>query len=521
MQTGFLVLHKITSLSNFFAPPVAHPLLDAHEFKRILAELPQGNAFKALDEIAAWLESLQAAVGDVPLDRLYEVVQRLEEVAQPHLRSLQKDYLNSPRLKRADEKRLWTISFGFWTLLADAYERCLGALNEKGRVAEHIRASLPDLCARLIHALGGILKWQQFHYGPSSNDFWQRLGSILLLAEAAGAASRNVRLTSLSGASSPLREYQKVVLFQAASMSSLLPLEIELAERLIAHFLSAFVFSKEMQRDSVFWLDLQLAQPPQRLARQPERMQPTQLFFKPGPGHQALGDLLRALERGDDVPSEINFGAQYSAKTLIPVLRHLTAYLAPIPPQRKFDRHHVKHRVAVVHGLLNAFRIFSGEFGGRPPGLAVESWVVENVSRGGFGAVLSNISAEWLKVGALLAIQPEGGERWLLSVVRRYSREAGNGMRVGIETLAHELVALELKPRSLSRYAIVTSIPVLMTEAGCAPGDVLVVLPTGHFDLRESLEYVRAGQRYLLKPIVLQEQAADFQLARYRLNLGS
>lgn len=511
------MLHKITNLSSLFAPALAHPLADAHELKRVLGELPQGNAFKAVDEIAGWLESLQAA-GDVPVDRLYEAVQRLEEAAQPHLRHLLKDYLHSPRLTRADEKRLWTINFGFWTLLADAYERCLGAVNEKGRAAEHIRSNLPELCASLILALGGILKWEQFHYGPTPNAFWQRLGSVLLLAEAVGVATKTVRVASLAAPTSPIREYQKVALFQAASMSSLLPLEIELTERLITHFLSAFVFTKEAQHDSVFWLDLQLAQPPQRLARLPERPQSTQLFFKPGPGHEALGDLLKALERGDDVPPEINFGAQYSAKTLIPVLRHLTAYLAPIPPQRKFDRHHVKHRVAVVHGLVNAFMIFSGEFGGRPPGLEVESWVVENVSRGGFGAVLSNIPAEWLKVGALLAIQPEGGDSWLLSVVRRYYREVGNEVRVGIETLGHQLVAVELKPRSLSRYAIVTPIPVLMTEVGCAPGDFLVVLPPASFDLRESLEYDREGRRHLLVPVALQEQAADFQLARYHLS---
>jgi hypothetical protein len=36
---------------------------------------------------------------------------------------------------------------------------------------------------------------------------------------------------------SPVQEYQKVMVFQAASLDSLLPVEIEMAERLIAHFL--------------------------------------------------------------------------------------------------------------------------------------------------------------------------------------------------------------------------------------------------------------------------------------------
>jgi hypothetical protein len=43
-----------------------------------------------------------------------------------------------------------------------------------------------------------------------------------------------------------------------------------------------------------------------------------------------------------------------------------------------------------------------------------------------------------------------------------------------------------------------------------------VILPPMTFDLRESLEYVRAGQRFLLTPIALSEQTADYELARYR-----
>ena len=42
--------------------------------------------------------------------------------------------------------------------------------------------------------------------------------------------------------------------------------EIELAERLIEHFLPGFVFTSEAQHDSVYWVDLQLPQPPQRHA---------------------------------------------------------------------------------------------------------------------------------------------------------------------------------------------------------------------------------------------------------------
>lgn len=112
------------------------------------------------------------------------------------------------------------------------------------------------------------------------------------------------------------------------------------------------------------------------------------------------------------MPPEINLGGQYPVKTLLPVLRHLCAYLAPVPPQRRHDRHRVRHQMQVLHGrvLVNSFVVFSKEFGGQSLGLQPDSWQVDNVSRGGFGVVLNEPPKDWLRVGALLALQPAGGE---------------------------------------------------------------------------------------------------------------
>jgi hypothetical protein len=201
---------------------------------------------------------------------------------------------------------------------------------------------------------------------------------------------------------------------------------------------------------------------------------------------------------------------------LIPVLQHLVAYLAPVPPQRSHDRHRVKHRISVLNGLINAFVVFSSEFGGRPAGLQIESWVVENVSRGGFGALLNSIPGEWLKVGALLAMQPEGGDNWLLGIVRRYHREAELEARIGIQTLATKAVAIECRPRTSSSYGAAATLPALLLLDGNPAGEVRVVLPANSFDLRESLDYQLDGRRFLLNPVELLEHTLDYEVARYR-----
>ena len=510
------MLNKLGKLGGMFGQKEGHPLADAREFKRIIDEVPRDNAFRALDEVVGWIESLRGA-DDFPAERLFETIRQLDDVAQPHLRRLAREYLHTARLTRSDEKRLWALNHGFWVQVAEAYERCLIFVGQKSKAGELIKQVLPLLTTRLIGALSALVKWEQFHYGPSQVDVWKRMGHILLLAEEQGIATRPVpAYSNQSGMSSVQAEYIKAVAFQAASMDSLLPIEIELAERLIEHFLGSFVFTVEAQPDSVYWVDLVAPHAPQRMARMPERAMPSQRFFKPATAHAQLKALLFELMHGNEVPPEIALGGQFPPKMLISVLQHLVSYLAPMPPQRSHDRHRVKHRISVLNGLINAFVVFSSEFGGRPTGLQMESWVVENVSRGGFGTVLSSIPGEWLKVGALLAMQPEGGENWLLGIIRRYHRETDAEARVGIQTLATRASAIECRPRTASSYGAASTLPALLIEDAGIEGEVRLVLPANSFDLRESLEYQLNGRRFLLNPVAQVEQTVDYEVARYR-----
>ncbi len=510
------MLDKLSGLGGIFGQKnEGHPLGTAHDLKAVIAAIPTDNAFKALDEVIGWVESLRAS-NDFPAERLFETVRQLDDVAQPHLRRLSREYLHTARPTRSEEKRLWSINHGFWVQISDAYEHCLLPLGQKSKAGELTKLALPVLLTRLIGALAALLKWEQFHYGPTPATVWKRVGAALLCAQEHGVASKSVPHGGMSAMSSPQTEYLKAVAFQAASMDSLLPFEIELAERLIEHHLGSFSFTAESQVDSVYWVDLVLAQAPQRLAKMPLEARPTQRFFKPAGAHGQFKALLNNLEQGGDLPADIALGGQFQPKVLIPVLRHLTAYLAPVPPQRSFDRHRVKHRMVILNGLIDSFVVFSSEFGGRPSGLQTESWVVENVSRGGFGALIPNIPGEWLKLGALVAMQPEGGENWLLGIVRRYHRESDAEARVGLQTLAVKVTAIECRPRAASSYGAAATLPALLLEDGNPPGEVRVVLPVHSFDLRESLEYQHSGKRFLLNPVAQLEHTAEYEVARYR-----
>ncbi|MDR2839438.1 MAG: hypothetical protein LBV49_12865 [Azonexus sp.] len=486
-------------------------MADILVLRQAIANLPQDNALKTIETVVGWLQSVQLADNPNP-GRLYEAASQLEDAVAERLSRLSHDYLYTARLSRAEESRLWLLNHNYWSLLAATYERCLPSQTSGSQLAETVKATLPALCTRLIAALGAVLKWTCFHHLRADDEIWRRLGQTLQIAEQAGVASRTVKRQH-AAPSSPVREYAKAMIFHAASLDGLMPPETELAVRLIEYFLNNFVFTAEAHPDNVYWVDLQEAQPPQRLALMPEAPPSTLRFYQPGEAHTRIGELLGSLEQGGKIPAAINPDSQYDNRRVLPVLRHLVAYLAPVPPQRQHDRHRVKHRVTVLNGLVNTFVVFSEGFGGRPTGLPTTSWVVDNVSRGGFGALVEGKPPAWLRIGALLALQPAGGDNWLLGIVRRYHQESSDLARIGIETIARQTLSIELEARPA---AIGT--PALLLENHGQPGEVKVILPPHSFDLQETLECSINGQRYRFSPIALVEYTADYELARYQLS---
>jgi hypothetical protein len=164
---------------KLFGNKVDHPLADPDEVQRVLKDLPAQEASVALDNAAAWYESLMATSEFRPERRL-EVMLQIDEAVRPHTRRLTRDYLVAPRQTRAYEFRHWQINYGYWTRLAEAYEDLLRRCREDEKVAAAIKPQMALLCARHLNACDSRLKWQQFRYGPITSDFWSSAGQTWL-----------------------------------------------------------------------------------------------------------------------------------------------------------------------------------------------------------------------------------------------------------------------------------------------------------------------------------------------------
>jgi len=487
---------------GIFSAKSGHPLADAKEAKRVLGELSVRDAATALDEVSGWLESVAADEVLKPSERLSLVFQ-LDEAAQAHARKLGRDYLTSPRLGRQQEYRLWQANHDFWAQLGSTYDSCLARLRVQEKGSEAIKADTPLLIVRLLRAFSARLKWDQFRYGPINAELWQRMGRAYLFSEQ-GKFSRQMLTPypGVPGESTVEQEYLKALVFQASSMDSLLPLEIEIAERFIAHFLPQFVFGAEVLPENVYWVDADKPAPPSRLAVLPQ-IAPSLRFFHAGPALARLEAMLRQVER-NEVPAEVNLGAQYSARIIQPVLKHLVMYWAPKPPMRSHDRHRVKSRLNAVNGLAGVHARLTNQ------GSDVsEAWVVDDVSLGGMGAQVPLGANDWVRIGALLGMQPEGGSNWLIGVIRRFSRESPAQGSVGIETLSKVPQAVTGDLGGMDCNAI-------LLDTLHSGDTVRVILPSAAFEPAIPLVFAWQGRTARLDPIEQLESGVDFDLGLYR-----
>lgn len=487
---------------NLFSSKPDHPLADEKEVDRITGELAVMEPKAALKEVADWIDSLDAAA-DFPLDLRYAIVARFDDVAQPHLRRLTWDFLAALKEARRQANASLQAGRGVWQRLAASYLACFDLAESDPKHKDFAKRWLPQLCVRSIRAHAQWLKWCQLRYGPVEPALWQHMGAAYLAAVEGGWAQRQVPAFGESRpASSPLDEYLKALVFSVAAVDHLKPLETELAEKLAARFAASVSLSAEAGPDSVFWIDPARPMAPARLARTPRPSASLRYFGMTGalPGVTELAGMARKGE----LPDGLDLGGQFPPKMLVPVLLHLARYWAAKPPARVHPRHAVRSATRSVIGFAHIHGQLTGK------GNTAVSWEIEDVSRGGFGvrAVLSE--EDDLRLGMLLALQPEGGANWLVGIIRRINREGEARGRLGIETLSSAPVALEID--LAGRMTNVLLLDPL--EAGAT---VRLALPQFGYEEAVRLSLRHAGKAAELDPMGLLESAESCDLARYRV----
>lgn len=495
-------------LSRFFSTKPDHPLVDPKEVRRIAgAAISNKKPEQALVEITGWFESLAGADGFTPTLRFERIIE-LAAASLPHARRCAREFLVGTRQSRLQEQQCWQRNSTYWTQLAQALERCMEDAGANPKAADAMQPHRAELLTAMLMAYAGQLYWAQLRHGPINAEFWAKLGYTYLRSVREKTAERRVHPFGLHEEETTLaHEYLKALIFNASSMDNLLPLEIALAERFIAHFLPHFILSTEAFAGSAYWADAGQALPPSRLTKLPA-IAPGLRFFGPGTALEAVKKMRTRIAGGAQI-DEVNLGGQFPADKLIPVLDHLAMCWSPQPPTRNHVRHRVKSRVNVVSGLVNLRHHLCGA-----PDVSesIESWAVEDVSLGGIGAALLHLRNDWVRVGTLVGVQPEGHGHWMVGTIRRFMRSSEQRGVVGIETLSKT-------PRALTASDGGLTTDLVLLDPLQDGSSARALLAPGDWEVGISLTFMVDDKFWRLHPAEMLEAGNDWLIGRYLVEL--
>jgi len=473
-------------LRLFGASASDHPMRNPKEAKRILEALPAED-LKGLEELAHWHESVSAAEGFKPPERAALLI-AIDDAAQPRLRKASREYFAATRPSRYQENRIWTQMHEYWKQAGVAFARAVDG------AAQADPKGLPAVAVRALRSFAQQLKWQYLRYGPIDAAAWGAMSRVFALAEARGLAETK-------------HEYMKALMFSAASPDSLLAAEVEFAERVIGELAPKCALAAAPAPGLLYWLDLARPMAPARITKPPQAS-PGLRCFGPAGATAALQEMIERLERTHDLPGGL-LGGQ-DPEMALEVLRHLAFVWAPEPPERKHARHAVKSRLTIAHSFAGALQALghagSLDFDQR----AAESWVVENVSAGGFGAMVPQVKGDWLRVGTLLAMQPDGGTNWVIGAVRRVNRVSPQEARVGIQTLSRAPRRATFRMRGLNEDGL------LLPSAVLGSTEVAIALRAGVYPPGANVEATVDGKEHVYMPQGVAEKTDDYEVLRFR-----
>lgn len=491
-------------LKLFGRDKVEHPLADIKEARRILTELPAEDPLFCLEEMTHWLASVREEPS-FKADHRIQLLQLIDENGQSHARRVAREYLQAHRQPKQREVRLWPALHEFWRNIAASYT---AAAEEAGKSA------LPLLAARALRALSAQHKWACMRYGPSDASLWETTARIHRAVGSPQLAQAVVTLANAPQETTVEHELSRLLMFAACSPHSLTPLDMELCEKLIGFFAARFVLSGTSTADTPYWIDLGAGTPPHRGPLPAHVLGPV-CFFGAGPAYDALRIMKADLSTAGTLPSSMDLGGTYEFRQVIAVLDHLEAHWAPRLPERRHARQPMKSRLTVARGFDGVFDVL------KPPGSItfsndeLESWVVQNVSSGGFGADVPQVNGDWLRVGCLLGLQTEGSGQWSLGVIRRLTRVGAHQASVGIQTLTRAAMPVEVRIMTEHRLSRETETGIIL-PALRANDELRLVLRPGVYEPGEMFVVEGTGSDRVLVPMRVAERNADYEILACR-----
>lgn len=484
-----------------------------------LADVAKDDPVSGLQQLAAHLDTLCTSTQVSPT-RIHELVDLIDNTGRPHYRTLTDAFVTKHReLTKFQEQQLCSAALTYLTQLAQGYRLCLAQCEVGATGSTLLMGQLPAITARALRASAARLKWFHLRYLAPQPQYWSDISQLYLLGERAGFAQKRVSI--YRGArqdSSVEQEFLQALMLAAASPASLLPEQIEIAERLVARFAPEFIIASKATTKFSHYFDPHADSAPQRI-QMPSNVPGNARSFGAGAAIEQLETLAAKLAEGTLTNSELGLRPHLDAELVRATVRHLQRYWNPPLPRRRHSRQRDIVRVTVLHGFDEVASNVGGVALHFPFVSDQESWIVENRSRTGLNAVVHSPQGRWLSVGTLIALREGDDASWTSALVRRIEREDDDTRHVGVETLARGGAGVTVLPHLKNkRQSDAEGVLCVLLPAADEPGEeIRLLMPANAFSESTALEMRAYDHRYLLIPIDLVEAGVDWQVARFKI----
>ena len=495
-----------------------HALADPKHARALIGDLPAFDHLKALEEITGWLESLAELYG-VRLDRLFEVVSLLDTAARAHHARLVRDYLATSRQQKFQEVKLWNCGFNFSCALGEAYLTWLKQHDTEGSARGAQRKHSALVIARAFRALALQMKWTMLRYGPFEAKLWRAIGELYRHAEASQVADVSLPVyPDVEGMSTIRQEYLKLLMLWTSGADVLPPVKQDIAEHVVGYFSPLFEMSNAPFPGAIYWFDPAAQRAPTRIFGDAPRT-PRLTFFGPGSAPVNLAKLIAVIGRTGAAPSRLNLGPA-NPDMVVALLRHLARYWSETPPVRASSRRASSTRVTVVPGYSALLDELEREEDDALNFTVsnTESWVVEDASDDGFGALVPASASDWIRVGEIIGIRLEGAQHWGVGLVRRVSRDDQQEYHVGIEMISHRVIVVRIATMGAGDDA---DTAILLSGTPDANGEVGLVTRAGRFDPKVSVQVNGRTKSYVFVPSRLVDAGDDFDWGMFQIQANT
>jgi len=517
-----------------------HPLDDPAEAKKVAEELSAAEPFYALGQISSYLDAVKTAEKLQPL-RGMEIIDLMDRTARVAQRRLNYEYaLQNRRMTRFQSNRVWTTAYDYWVQLAEAYRFCLSTYEVGSLGSQALKPHLPKIIARTLRARGQQMKWALMRYDAIDATIWQDLGKLHAIAEAQGLHAARIQLYRTGQQDSSVQqELLRVLMLAVSAPDALLPVQIEVADRLIALCAGALQLGNKARKELLFAFELTSGTPPGRLTTHAKVTPATRFFGATEAARDVLTPLIGVLTQDRQVPRKLNLGIHPTTEVVLDTVQHLARHWSAEPPRRHAVRKRSLEKVRVVHDYDEVVANAGGLFLDYAFVSNDETWTIENQGGGGFGAFVLRPHGAWLRAGGLIAVRREEGVSWSVGVVRRVGSDRDGNRLAGVEMLgqggtAVTVSSLDAAPASVeaqSARAGRTSpgkaeqadgeICVLLPSVeGAPPQETTLLLRPGLCAPGGDLEMRAYDRRYRLKALRVLLRGEDFEVMRFHLSAG-